>query len=237
MSNSPTACFRSSIGLATFTTIFLIADILSTILVIISLTRQLQLLDDARFGANIPPAQAVAQDEMLRVLGAVELAIAVMAAVPFLAWIHRANANSHALKTEGVRFSPGWSIGWFFVPLASFYMPYLVLRELWQANSSGTGLESRRDPVAPVLASWWGVSVLRCVNQYSFVPVVAGSRRLSDAADFGQYWLGGLQSFYFGLLFGLVVQLAADALTIVVINCITHSQERRHSVGARTSPQ
>jgi hypothetical protein len=38
--------------------------------------------------------------------------------VLFLMWVHRANRNARTLS-KGMEVSPGWNVGWFFVPFAS----------------------------------------------------------------------------------------------------------------------
>lgn len=50
--------------------------------------------------------------------------------VAFLVWIHRAyrNLRAFARRTE---FTPGWAVGWWFVPFANLVQPYNVVKEMW----------------------------------------------------------------------------------------------------------
>lgn len=75
----------------------------------------------------------------------------------FCFWIHRANSNARALGAERMSFTPGWSVGWFFVPIMNIFRPYQVVREIW--NSSGPGADSGGNDVsAPIVIKvWWGL--------------------------------------------------------------------------------
>lgn len=50
-------------------------------------------------------------------------------------WIYRMNKSTRALNPAiSMRFTPGWSVGWIFIPIANVWKPYQVLKELWAAN-------------------------------------------------------------------------------------------------------
>ncbi len=73
-----------------------------------------------------------------RLLAAISALLTLLAfiatSVPFLMWIHRANRNARALGAQDMRFTPGWSVGWFFVPLLSLWKPYQAMKEIWRAS-------------------------------------------------------------------------------------------------------
>lgn len=48
--------------------------------------------------------------------------------------IYRANLNARALGAQGMRFSPGWTVGWFFVPVMNLFRPFQAVREVWKAS-------------------------------------------------------------------------------------------------------
>jgi hypothetical protein len=78
-----------------------------------------------------------------------------LGSVVFIAmWIHRAHANLVEAGLQGLEYTPGWSVGWFFVPFANLIMPFRAMRELWNRshgdNDSFTGLASSD------LGAWWG---------------------------------------------------------------------------------
>lgn len=58
----------------------------------------------------------------MRTGSAIQVLLFVAGAVAWLIWQRRANLRLRAAGREGLRFTPGWSIGWFFVPFANLVM-------------------------------------------------------------------------------------------------------------------
>ena len=71
-----------------------------------------------------------------------------------LKWIYRASRNAHALA-EGLRTSPGWSVGWFFVPIANLWKPFQGLREAWQVSADPKAWQAQ--PTPELFRWWWGL--------------------------------------------------------------------------------
>lgn len=68
-------------------------------------------------------------------------------------WIYRAAANMHAIRGSGMTTSPGWAVGWYFIPIANFWKPYQAMREIHGASA---GRQPRQAAAAtPVLRLWW----------------------------------------------------------------------------------
>ena len=55
----------------------------------------------------------------------------VAVVIPFLMWISRASKNLWALGASKQKFSPGWAVGWWFIPIAWLWQPYRVTAEIW----------------------------------------------------------------------------------------------------------
>jgi hypothetical protein len=101
-------------------------------------------------------------------VGLVVLFFSVACWVTIPVWAHRASSNLFGLGRYGMRFSPGWCAGWFFVPFANLVMPPQVMSELWKASdpelpqgswfsSKGTGL----------IALWWATYLISGVGAWS----------------------------------------------------------------------
>ena len=70
-----------------------------------------------------------------------------------LTWIHRANYNARQLGAADLHFTPGWAIGWYFVPIAWFWKPYQAMTEIWRASRNPS--DWRGETVSPLLPWWW----------------------------------------------------------------------------------
>ena len=69
-------------------------------------------------------------------------------------WIHRAHANLHAAGWDALEFTPGWAVGWYFVPLANLIKPYQAMRELWNTSMREDDYFVSDAPM--ILKLWWG---------------------------------------------------------------------------------
>jgi hypothetical protein len=84
----------------------------------------------------------------------------VAAAVFFGIWVHRAAKNLRGLGRHGMQFTPGWCVGWFYVPFANLVRPFRAVSELWRASTSdaesdGNGWSMMGSSTA-LLGLWWG---------------------------------------------------------------------------------
>lgn len=81
-------------------------------------------------------------------------ALAMLASIVCVSlWIYRAHANLFAAGFEGLEFTPGWSVGWFFVPIAMLFKPFQAMRELW--NASHMQSDSYAASADRSLTVWW----------------------------------------------------------------------------------
>jgi hypothetical protein len=74
--------------------------------------------------------------------------------VAWCIWQYRAQADLYARGVPDLRYSPGWAVGWWFVPFASLVMPCLTMRELWRNAGRREGDISPLRSAWTVLA-WW----------------------------------------------------------------------------------
>ena len=63
-----------------------------------------------------------------------------------LRWIYLTSQNSHLISSDTMEFSPGWAVGWYFVPIALLWKPYQAMKEIWMINVSDT---------IPSIYPWW----------------------------------------------------------------------------------
>lgn len=116
-----------------------------------------------------------------------QLAVFIAAALAALLWIHRANANAHALGAADMMVSPGWAVGWYFVPLMNLVMPYLAMRELWKASARPG--DWQLEPAPPTILAWWLLWL---------ASGVAGTIALRLSLEFGKEGASAAEMFAFG---------------------------------------
>lgn len=100
-------------------------------------------------------AQAEANDVRQGLLGLSYIIVFVVTAIAFLKWVYRANLNSRGFGAEDMRFSPGWSVGYYFIPFLNFVRPYQSMKEIWQVSLNPIDWKSVEG--SPLLGWWWGL--------------------------------------------------------------------------------
>jgi hypothetical protein len=85
--------------------------------------------------------------------------IAMLGAIVIVAmWIHRAHANLRDAGIDGLEYSPGWAVGWYFIPFANLVKPFRAMRELWSTSLAQS--DSYADEADPRLKLWWGAWIV-----------------------------------------------------------------------------
>lgn len=92
----------------------------------------------------------------LSALGTVVVFLAT--AVLFLVWLKRTAENARALGARELSFTPGWCVGWYFIPFFNLVKPYQAMAELWRAADPAAGPEGWKElPLPGLLRVWWTV--------------------------------------------------------------------------------
>jgi Domain of unknown function (DUF4328) len=142
----------------------------------------------------------------------------VPTAIAWLLWQYRAHANLRALGAANLSYSPGWAVGWWFIPFANIVMPYLTVRELWKASDPEAGaIEWRARGGAAILGFWWtGRLAMQALWQIGSVigtdsPIVSTTTSSSAL-----------------LLAGNLVLVAWAGLAIYLVRGVEARQEAKH---------
>lgn len=147
-------------------------------------------------------------------VGLTDVLLMLFTIVFFSMWIYRAAANIVAAGTVGFDYTPGWAVGWYFVPLANLYNPYPAMRQIWNASHGGQGDQLERP--AGLLAIWWGTWLLANIASITSIRLTINP---ASPAEFET----GLQIGIFASLVSLALYPAAYRL----VERITKAQQER----------
>jgi hypothetical protein len=135
----------------------------------------LQFLEDMQQGVYPSRSAAIQHaavlDQIVRLVRFGGIALFLLTAIFFLRWVYRANENARRLGAVDMHFTPGWAIGWYFMPIANLAMPYHVMKEIWNASVSPADWRSLRGPTIVVV--WWWLFL--AWNLIGYVVLIAGS--------------------------------------------------------------
>jgi hypothetical protein len=114
---------------------------------------ELQLLNDMQAGRSPAPGAADSNDLRQQIVAGLRFVIFVVLIVLFCIWIYRANHNARQLGAADMQFSPGWAVGWYFIPIANLWKPYQAMREIWQVSANPAHWQQQ--PRGSILPLWW----------------------------------------------------------------------------------
>jgi len=104
------------------------------------------------------PDQVATNDPIQGIVGLLQSGLGIVTGITFLKWIYRAYKNIQGFGAEGLRFSPGWAVGYYFIPILCLIRPVQVMGEIWRASDDPRNWSQR--PGSWVISSWWTLFVL-----------------------------------------------------------------------------
>jgi len=122
---------------------------------------QHSLLASMRDGIEVTEQQAGANDARQQIVGIIQIVVFLATAVTWLVWQFRAYANLRLIGSRDTDVTPGWSVGYWFIPLVNLVRVYQITNELWRRSE----LKNIRDPIGglsatPLVAAWWIVYLI-----------------------------------------------------------------------------
>lgn len=113
-----------------------------------------QLADRSFVSVEAVQDAAELSDRLQGVMGVSQLLVLVVAYVLGGCWIVRVARNARALGAQGMAVSPGWAVGWYFIPFANLIKPFRAMDEIWRASASPARWQQLASPT--LLRVWWG---------------------------------------------------------------------------------
>ena len=161
--------------------------------------------------------------DLIRATTGVDFALYLVAGVAFVLWLHRVRVNLSSFGVHHLRYSPGWTIGGWFIPLGNLVMPLLVVSEIDKAMAERTAATAEpgwgeRDQGRPIFVLWAVFWTLRTVASYA-------QAALLDIAPMA------------GAAISIGIELGAGVCAVLLILRITNSHEKlRNSEPVPSAP-
>ena len=156
MADYPADQFRDATSLNTWTLRSQYAQVALGVISIVSGYMQLELLQAMDVGAfeSQEAMETAAESNDLReqIVAILQLLVFITAGVLSLMWIHRACFNARVRATY-MQFTPGWAVGWYFIPIGNLWKPYLAMKEIWETTAAQANKSMAEG--AWLLGWWW----------------------------------------------------------------------------------
>jgi hypothetical protein len=162
-SEQPVAPFSSPETVGKRVKALLVASLVLAVVAVISGFLQVELLSRLADGSSYTMEEVAQNDSRQQLIGVFQVLLWIGTAVAFLVWFYRMNKNLPSLGQTGLLFTPGWAVGFFFVPFFNLVRPFQAMRAAWHGSdpsrlgfdfaSHKTDLGSRLG--TPALVGWW----------------------------------------------------------------------------------
>lgn len=163
---------------------------------------------------------------LLGLAAILEIFLRILTIIFFLIWEYRSFNNLSALRARNLEYSPGWAVGWWFIPFANLVKPFQVIRELWNESDPNfdeeTGFLYTSGGTPEIIGFWWAAFLLS-----GFAGRIADKLVDSNRGEPSQY-------FPVVFIVASVLQLAAAILAIMIVKGVTERQEQRFDKIAMT---
>ncbi len=122
---------------------------------------ELRLLKMVQDGESITESfqtQLENSDTRQSMLGIFTILLFIAQAISILMWIYRANDNIRQLGAQNMQFTPGWSIGYYFIPIVNLWKPYYAMKEIYLCSQSVS--KNPEKTGEGILSLWWFLWIL-----------------------------------------------------------------------------
>jgi hypothetical protein len=176
-----------------------------------------------RLQKGIEPGQ-VERDRLVLISVVARIIFAIMylgTVITVGMWIYQTHKNLNSLVSGKRDFSPGWAVGWFFIPIANLFKPFQAMRELWKASDpAGSPHAWKQNPSSALIGWWWAFWLLS--NIIGNASTQASFRNNATLEDLRTAAGAGMASSFFAIL-------AAFCL-IAIIHAVQARQEKKYQL-------
>ena len=154
-------------------------------------------------------------DNFSMYLGFTAIGVFALTVVAYCVFVYRAASNIHRSNARGMTTSPGWAVGWSFIPFVNLVKIYEVMRDVWQSSHDPV-----RGAISPpaILGPWWG-----CYLVGNILATISG--RLQDSILLSDEFNADLMNFTLWLtIISSILSLIAVVLLFLIVRSITRAQ-------------
>jgi hypothetical protein len=186
---------------------------------------EIELLQRIADGGVVSETEAAASDSRQQLLGGLYLIIFLVTVMIFSRWTYLANRNTRPLGADALEFTPGWAVGWYFVPIAFLWKPYQALKETFKASHPDFTENWKQAPHPAIMRLWWTLWILSNFVGQAIFQTTSRAETIDELL--ASSWL---------VLFSDALDLP---LGIVVISLVSklqaHQSEKRSRVASATT--
>jgi Domain of unknown function (DUF4328)/Protein of unknown function (DUF2510) len=158
----------------------------------------------------------------------------VLGPLTFIPWFHRAYSNLPRLGHRLLRYSPGWAIGSWFIPIFNLFRPKQIANDVYRGSQpNSTGREFFSDPVDPLLHWWWGILLASGLVARAAATVINDAN--DDVIFTAQAAVDAVEQEKTGLVISGVASVMAIVAAVLAIRVIARLTDAQVSTASATT--
>ncbi|MEK2494924.1 DUF4328 domain-containing protein [Kitasatospora purpeofusca] len=156
-------------------------------------------------------------------VNALSVILLLVTAAAFVTWFHRIRANADLFLPNGHRHGSGWAIGAWFTPVVSFWYPWQLVVDCWQAGAPVDADGRRRIVPQWLVSAWWTAWIGSLVAPRIVSAVVRADSGFGAAGE----RLEAMRTALEVEVAGNALRVAAAVLAVLVVRRLTEMQIAR----------
>ena len=77
-----------------------------------------------------------------------------------------------------MEFTPGWSIGYYFIPILTLWKPFQAMKEIWRASHNPDSWPTEK--ASSILGLWWFLWIVTNMLGQAVLRMSAGAEELQE---------------------------------------------------------
>lgn len=136
--------------------------------------------------------------------------------VVYLCWLYRVSSNLQALQVYNQQFSPGWAVGYWFIPFVNLVRPYQIVKEIFVESRPPDDANPADGLGTDILGWWWALWLISNISENITMRLGFLASTLDAVAVFNAVYL-----------VVAALNVGAALLCIRIVRAITQRQEAR----------
>lgn len=136
-------------------TLFLKLNLIFMILLAVTEVYRYYLYSQIAAGFNITQETIELAESIIGIVALLFLPLFVLTIVIYCQWIYRMANNALSFKPVEFNTTPGWVVGWYFIPVANVFMPYIQIKKIYKILKDPANWQSEK--ALNKMIWWWSL--------------------------------------------------------------------------------
>ena len=141
-----------------------------------------------------------------------EIGAFVLIAILFLRLLYKTVQQARGFATPYAYVSPGWAVGYWFIPVMNLYRPFEAVKALFKAYAAQAGGDGKPAAGEQLLSAWWAMFLISNAAGWALARSDTDFNSTAGITSYAEYSIGcNLLSIIATLLFWLVIKRLVQA--------------------------